>query len=146
MPRLYKRALFEPSDYAFKKTRMKQQRFSIKKRIRSFGFALNGLKTLIREEHNSRIHLLATICVVFAGIFLKISAIEWIVIVFAIGFVITLEIVNAAIENIVDFISPGRNDMIKKIKDLSAAGVLVSTITALIIGLIVFLPKILDLC
>lgn len=121
---------------------MKDQKFSLQKRIKSFAYAFNGLKILIQEEHNSWIHILAAICAIAAGILLKVSAMEWIAIVFAVGFVITLEIINSAIENIADFISPGKHDMIKKIKDLSAAGVLVSAITALVIGLIVFLPKI----
>ena len=59
----------------------------------------------------------------------------------AIGLVITSEIINSAIENISDFISPEKHDLIKKIKDLSAAGVLISAITAFVIGLIIFIPK-----
>jgi diacylglycerol kinase len=124
---------------------MKQQDFLITKRFKSFGYAFNGLKILIQEEHNSRIHLLAAIVVVIAGAFFKIAALEWIAVVFAIGLVIVLEIINSAIENISDFISPGQHDQIKKIKDLSAAGVLVGAITALVIGLIVFVPKIMKL-
>ncbi|HAH25966.1 MAG TPA: diacylglycerol kinase [Prolixibacteraceae bacterium] len=124
---------------------MKQQGFSINKRFKSFAYAWNGIKILLREEHNSRIHLVAAIGVVMAGFFFKISALEWMGIVFAIGLVIVLEIINSAIENISDFISPGMNDQIKKIKDLSAAGVLVGAITAAIIGLIVFVPKIMKL-
>lgn len=125
---------------------MKQQGFSIKKRIESFGFAFNGLKILIREEHNAQIHLFAIICVTIVGFGFKISAPEWIAVVGAFGFVIAMEIVNSAIEGISDFISPEKHKMIKKIKDLSAAAVLVAAITAFIIGLIVFAPKILELC
>ena len=125
---------------------MKQQKFSYKKRLQSFGFAFNGLKILLREEHNARIHVVASVCAVFAGFLFDISACEWLAVVFAVGFVIALEIVNSAIENMADFVSPDRHDMIKKIKDLAAAGVLVSAITAIIIGLIVFLPKLLALC
>ncbi|MCK5847153.1 MAG: diacylglycerol kinase family protein [Bacteroidales bacterium] len=124
---------------------MKQQRFSVIKRIRSFVYAFNGLNILIKEEHNSRIHFLATIVVLIASIVLKISIFEWIAIVFAIGFVISLEIVNSAIENIADFISPEKDEKIKKIKDLAAAAVFISAVTAFVIGLIVFLPKIFEL-
>lgn len=123
---------------------MKNNRFSLRKRLKSFGFAFNGLVILLREEHNSRIHFMAAFIAVILAFWLKISAIEWVAIVFAIGFVITLEIINSAIENISDFLSPEKHEMIKKIKDLSAAGVLVGSITSLIIGLIVFLPKIID--
>lgn len=125
---------------------MKQQEnFSINKRFKSFVYAWNGIRILLREEHNSRVHLVAAIGVVMAGFFFKLSALEWVSIVFAIGLVIVLEIINSVIENISDFISPGKNDQIKKIKDLSAAGVLVGAITAAIIGLIVFVPKIMEL-
>ena len=125
---------------------MKDQRFAIRKRIESFQFAFNGLKILIREEHNARIHLFAVVCVTIAGFGFKISASEWIAVVVASGFVISMEIVNSAIEGISDFISPEKHEMIKKIKDLSAAAVLLAAITAFIIGLIIFMPKILDLC
>jgi len=125
---------------------MKQQKFSFMKRIKSFIPAFKGLKILFNEEHNSRIHLIATICVLVASIMLKISAIEWIVIIYAIGLVFVVEIINSAIENIADFVSPEKNETIKKIKDLAAAGVLISSITAFIIGLIIFLPKALKLC
>jgi diacylglycerol kinase len=124
---------------------MEHQKFSIIKRIKSFGFAFNGLKILIKEEHNSRIHIFATFCVIIAGFIIKLSAAEWIAVVFAIGFVITMEILNSAVENIADFVSPEKHYIIKKIKDLAAAAVLISAITAVIIGLIVFLPKILAL-
>jgi len=124
---------------------MKQQKFSLLKRLKSFSFAFNGLKILLKEEHNSRIHLFFTICVLLASIFFNISTFEWIAVIFAIGFVFTLEIINSAIENICDFISPEKNIQIKKIKDLAAAGVLISSLSAMIIGLIIFLPKILRL-
>jgi diacylglycerol kinase len=124
---------------------MKQQRFSIKKRIRSFGFAWNGLKILVREEHNARIHLFATLCVLVAGILLEISTLEWISVVLAIGMVIALEAVNSAIENLADFVSPERHNWIKKIKDLAAAAVLVGALAAFLVGLLVFVPRIWDL-
>lgn len=124
---------------------MKQHKFSIIKRLISFKYAFNGLKILVKEEHNARIHLFAVICVLVAGFVFKISINEWLAIVFAGGFVIALESINSSIENIADFISPEKHDKIKKIKDLSAAAVLVGAITALIVGLIVFTPKIFDL-
>lgn len=125
---------------------MKPQKFSIRKRIKSFLFAFNGLKILMTEEHNARIHLVAAICAVIASIVFEISAFEWIAVMVAIGLVFALELMNSAIERIADFVAPEKNEKIKKIKDLSAAGVLISAITALIVGLIVFLPKIIGLC
>lgn len=121
---------------------MKHNKFSISQRLRSIKYAYRGLGVLIREEHNTRVHLGVATVVLIAGFVFKITAFEWIAVVFASGFVITLEIVNTAIEDICDFISPEKHEMIKRIKDLSAAGVLVSAIIAVIIGLIVFVPKI----
>jgi diacylglycerol kinase len=123
---------------------MKNQKFSISRRLKSFRYAFNGLKILLKEEHNARIHLMAAIVVVIAGVFFETSTSEWIAIIFAIGFVISAEIINSSIENIADFISPEKHEKIKKIKDLAAAGVLISAVTALIIGMIIFLPKILE--
>jgi undecaprenol kinase/diacylglycerol kinase (ATP) len=124
---------------------MKQQKFSTLKRLQSFKYAFNGLLVLIKEEHNARIHLFATIGVLIAGFTLKISTIEWFAVIFTCGFVLVTEIINSAIENLADFISPEKDERIKKIKDLSAAAVLVSAITALLIGLIIFIPEILNL-
>ena len=124
---------------------MKYEKFSIIKRLKSFAFALNGLKILILEEHNARIHLVAAILVVIAGILLKISNVEWFAIIFSIGLVFALETINSAIENLADFISPDKNDQIKKVKDLSAGAVLIGAMTALFIGVIVFIPKLITL-
>ena len=121
---------------------MKNQKFSLSQRVKSFTYAFNGLKILLKEEHNARLHLLAAIIVMIVGVVLEVSTMEWIALVFAIGLVITTEILNSSIENIADFISPAKHEKIKKIKDLAAAGVLISAVTALIVGLIIFLPKI----
>jgi diacylglycerol kinase len=119
----------------------KPENFSVRKRLKSFKYAFNGLKILIQDEHNARIHFIAAIIVVILGFLLKISMVEWLAIVFAIGFVITCEIINSAIENLADYVSPEKNEIIKKVKDLSAAAVLFSAITAIVIGILVFLPK-----
>lgn len=125
---------------------MKQEKFSIAKRLKSFTYAFHGLRVLLREEHNSRIHLLATLCVIVAGVVLHISALEWVAVVFAVGIVFSAEIFNSAIEDLSDVVCPERDERIKKVKDLSAAAVLVSAFTALIVGLVIFIPKIVTLC
>jgi len=121
---------------------MKREKFSIIKRLKSFTFALNGLKILILEEHNARMHLVAAILVIISGILLKISNAEWVAVTFSIGLVFALETINSAIENLADFVSPEKNDQIKKVKDLSAGAVLIGAIAALVNGLIIFIPKI----
>ena len=120
------------------------EKFSFAKRLAGFRYAFNGLKILIREEHNARIHLFVTCCVLIAGIVFKISAGEWIAVIFCIGLVFALELINSAIENTADLISKERNETIKKIKDLSAGAVLIAAIASAIIGLIIFLPKFLE--
>ena len=123
----------------------KQEKFSITERLKSFTYAFNGLKVLFQEEHNARIHLFATICVIIAGVLLKLSPLEWVAVAFAIGLVFSGEIFNSAIEDLSDVVCPERDERIKKVKDLAAAAVLVNAITAAAIGLLVFVPKIIQL-
>ncbi len=118
-----------------------KQKFSLLKRLKSFVYAFEGLKSLQREEHNFRIHLIFAVLAVGAGAMLKISRLEWIAIVFAIGFVFVAEIFNTIIENTTDLISAEENTSIKKIKDISAAAVFISTVVAAITGLMVFAIK-----
>ena len=128
-----------------KKTMKKQEKFSIAKRLKSFTYAFNGLRILFREEHNSRIHLFATVCVIVAGVLLKLSILEWVAIAFAVGLVFSGEIFNSSIEDLADVVCPERDNRIKKVKDMAAAAVLVNAIAAATIGLLVFLPKIIRL-
>lgn len=109
--------------------------------MNSFSYAFNGLKVLFREEHNARIHFIIAAVVVIAGLILDIRALEWVALVFAIGMVIAFEIVNTAVENLADFVSPEKHHSIKKIKDLSAAAVLISVLSAVVTGMIIFAPK-----
>jgi len=120
----------------------RSEKFSPAKRIASFRYAFNGLKTGIKEEHNARIHLFVAVCVLIAGIVFKISTVEWIAVIFCIGWVFALELINSAIENTADYISKEKSESIRKIKDLSAAATLVAAIASAIIGLIIFVPKI----
>ena len=121
------------------------EKFSIAERLKSFTYAFNGLKLLFQEEHNARIHLFATICVIIAGALLKLSVLEWAAVAFAIGLVFSGEIFNSAIEDLSDVVCPERDERIKKVKDLAAAAVLVNAIAAAVVGLLVFLPKIIAL-
>lgn len=121
-----------------------ENRFTIRTRLKSFIYAFSGLKIMVREEHNSRIHIAASIIVILFSIIFNLSLIEWIIIIFSIALVISVETINSAIENMADFICPGLNDQIKKIKDLSAAAVLISAICAVVIGLLIFIPKIIS--
>jgi len=120
------------------------EKFSLKKRTKSAFYAIDGLKVLFREEHNSRIHTGITIGVVCAGFFFGISAVEWMIISILVALVFGLEIMNSAIENLCDYISPQWQEAIKKIKDLAAAAVFVASVISVICGAIIFLPRICD--
>lgn len=113
-----------------------------KKLINSFKYAIEGIISSFKTERNMKIHILAMIIVIIAGIFYKINMIEWMMCVIAIVLVIAGELFNTAIETIVDMVSPQKNAKAKLVKDISAAAVLVLAIGALIIGLIIFIPKI----
>lgn len=125
---------------------MQKQSFSFKKRIASFRYAINGLRFFLQNEHNAWIHLLATILVVILGFILSLQGFEWLFILFAMSLVWVTEIINTAIEQLCNVISPEENSSIGRVKDLAAGAVLVAAIFAIITALIIFIPKILNLC
>lgn len=102
------------------------------------------MKHVLKAEHNMWIHLSVTLVVLLLGIVLKISRFDWLVVILCIGFVLSTEIMNTAIEKLTDKVSPERNEAAGLVKDISACAVLVSVITAVIAGLLVFMPYILD--
>lgn len=124
---------------------MKSRKFSLKSRFGSFKFAIEGLLFLVKNEHNSRIHLLAAIAVIILGIIVKLNQIEWSLMIIVIGLVFLAELLNSSIETLADLINPERNALIKQAKDYGAAAVLISSIIALITGGLIFIPKLLAL-
>lgn len=116
-----------------------------RKRKEAFKYAWSGIIRLVGSEAHARIHLLAAICVIIAGFIFNISTCEWLAVIGCIGGVFAAEGFNTAIERICDKISPEKNSLIKDAKDIAAGSVLLFVIAAVAIGLIVFLPKILDL-
>lgn len=108
---------------------------------KSFGYAFKGIGRTIRDERNIKIHLLATVLVVAFGFFLHISIAEWMICLILFGLVISLELVNTAIEATVDLVTEERKPLAGKAKDAAAGAVLVSAIMAAVIGCIIFLPK-----
>jgi diacylglycerol kinase (ATP) len=115
------------------------------KRIKSFGYAFNGIWLLFRHEANAQIHLLAIVVVTIAGAFFHISTTEWALVAFAIGIVVSAEAFNSVIEKLTDSIYKDHNEKAGVIKDIAAGAVLVCAIVAAIIGCIVFLPYIFNL-
>ncbi|MFT3682415.1 MAG: diacylglycerol kinase family protein [Ferruginibacter sp.] len=115
------------------------------KLIRSFGYAWQGVAYCFKTQLNFKIHLLATVIVITAGIAFSVSSTEWLFIAGCCSSVIMAEMFNTAIEKICDTVSPEINPVIKIIKDVSAGAVLVSAAGSLVIAGIIFLPKIFNL-
>ena len=122
-----------------------QKKFSISNRLKSFAYAWKGISYSILTQHNFLIHIGFTITAILLGFLLRISDFEWIAIIIIIGIVMSLEILNTAIEELVNLVSPERNKTAGIVKDLAAGAVLISAIAAFIVGVIIFLPKIFEL-
>ncbi len=114
-----------------------------KKLINSFKYAFTGIVTSFKTEQNMKIHVLIMILVIIAGIVLKVSALDWIILVIMFALVISAELFNTVIETVVDMITMEKNEKAKIAKDIAAGAVLVLAIGSVIVGLIIFIPKIL---
>ncbi|MEW6179734.1 MAG: diacylglycerol kinase family protein [Chloroflexota bacterium] len=110
----------------------------------AFKNAFNGLKHVLLSQHNARIHLLATILVVILGILLELQKIDWAFITIAIGLVWISEIFNTSLEALVDLTTNQYHPLARIAKDTGAAAVLVASFISLILGLMIFLPRILN--
>ena len=119
--------------------------FSIADRLKSFVYAFKGIKYALSTQHNFQIHIVLALIAVLLGFLLKITVAEWISIIIVIGMVLAAEIFNTSIEELVNLASPEINKKAGVIKDLAAAAVLILSIAALITGIIIFLPKIIEL-
>jgi len=121
------------------------QKFSIRSRIKSFRYAIAGIRQFVHREHNARIHLVATVGVIIAARVLSVTRLEAIALALVIGLVWVAEILNTCLERMSDLISREEQPEIKYIKDLAAGAVLVAAIAAVVVGLFIFIPKILIL-
>lgn len=106
--------------------------------VRSFGYALDGFVTAVTTERNIKVQLCVGAAAVVAGVVLKIDALSWVLVVLCIGLVIFAELVNTAIEAIVDLATQELHPLAKRAKDIAAASVFTLSITAAIVGIIVF--------
>lgn len=120
--------------------------FSFRKRLQSFKFAWNGIRYLFSTQHNTWIHLSVTLLVIIAGFVFHVSPAEWCLLIVCIGSVLSMESMNTAIETLADTLHPGKNPGIEKAKDLSAAAVLIISMVAALTGLIIFVPRFLQVC
>lgn len=108
-------------------------------------FAFNGIREACIHERNFRIHLMVAIVVIGIAIYFRIEVVEWLFLLFAIQAVIITELINSVIERIIDYVKPEIHPKAKIIKDMAASIVLVSAIFAVIVGIIIFIPKLINL-
>lgn len=119
-----------------------KKNFSIIARARSFKHAFRGVGIMIRTQHNAWVHMAAAMVAIVLGVYLEISLAEWAVLTLAMGFVLAAEAFNTAMEIDIDLTSPTYHPYARDTKDVAAGAVLISVIVASVIGLIIFLPKI----
>lgn len=122
-----------------------KKRFSIIARAQSFRHALRGIGIIFRTQHNAWVHAVATVVVVLLGFVLQISPGEWAVLVLAITSVLVAEGFNTALEIDIDLTSPTYHPYARDTKDVAAGAVLLTVVGAVVVGLIVFVPKVLVL-
>ncbi len=117
----------------------------IRRFLLSFKYSIQGLKIAYRDEQSMWIHLVITTAAVIAGFWLDISAMEWLIVVILIVLVLGAELINTAIEAVVDLASPEYHELAKYAKDLASASVFIYSMLSLIGGGIIFIPKIIEL-
>ncbi len=116
----------------------------LRKRVRSFKPAIDGWLYVLRSQQNAWIHAAISVIAIGLSLWLDIKAIEWAIILLTMGMVWMAEFLNTALEAIVDLASPETHPLAKIGKDIGAAAVLISALTALLVGLIIFTPHIID--
>lgn len=114
----------------------------IKKRLLSFKYAFKGIYTFFATQTNARIHLLAASLVSLAGFYFSINKTEWLALILTFAVVLAAEALNTAIEFVVDLVSPQYHPLAEKAKDVAAGAVLMTAFAAILIGCIIFVPKI----
>lgn len=114
----------------------------LRKSARSFRYAGKGIVALFRYENNARIHLIAALLVLAAGLFFRVSLSEWGLLITQIVLVWVAEAFNTALEKLCDLVSPNYHPLVKSVKDLAAGGVLLVAMGAALVGALIFLPKI----
>ena len=111
-------------------------------RVKSVGFAFKGAFLLIKTEASIQVQFVLAILITIAGFYFDITKTEWIAQIFALGLVMSIEGLNTAIESLSDFIHPEHHRKIGFIKDISAGAVFIAAIAAIIIGFIIYFPKV----
>ena len=126
-------------------SRDKLKKRSIKRLFRSFKFATEGIIYAFTYEQNIIVHTIVALLVITLGIILKISHFEWLICFMLFGLVISTELINTSIEAMTDLICPKKDPLAKIAKDTASGAVLVFALVAFISGLIIFVPKIINI-
>lgn len=116
--------------------------FSVSARLKSVAFALQGLRFMLRHEHNAWVHFAATVLIIVAGVAFEVNSSDWRWLIAAVLWVWFAEAMNTAFEHICDVVSPGKNESVRIAKDVAAGGVLISAIGAVILGALIMMPYI----
>ena len=112
---------------------------------KSFGYAFEGIFAGIRGERNMKIHCFAAVCVIVAGVLFHISVTDWCICLVLFGLILSLELVNTAIEAVVDLVTEDKKPLAKLAKDTAAGAVLIAAVMAAMAGLLIFVPKLVSL-
>ncbi len=112
---------------------------------KSFGYAWKGIRSVFSTEQNMKIHVGVAVLAVGFGFVLQISSVEWIAVILCIGLVFSAEMINTALEILVDKVSPQKDPVAGKIKDISAGAVLIAAIISVLVGVLIFLPKLMNI-
>ena len=123
----------------------KKKTFGLKRFFKSFTYAIHGIITAFKTEQNLLFDAIFAFIVIILGFVLKLSTMEFIVVILAIGLVISMELINTAIEYVVDMSMPEIHPLAKISKDIASGAVLISAVSALVIGIIIYFPKIINL-
>jgi diacylglycerol kinase len=112
--------------------------------LKSFKYSFTGLGSLIKKEQNFRIHIIASMVVIILGFYFQITIWEWTLVILMIAMVLILEMLNTVFERFVDMLKPRIHHYVKEIKDVMSAIVFTAALTSVIIGLIIFVPHIIE--
>ena len=121
----------------------KANRISPQSFLKSFGYAIKGLKSATCTERNFQTHLLTVFAIIIIGFVLKIAPWEWVSIIFCFALVLGMELINSSIEKLADILIPEYNEKIGLVKDIAAGAVFICAIAAAVVGAIIFIPKLL---
>lgn len=117
----------------------------MKRLFRSFGHAIRGIRETVLSETNAKIHLAVTMTTIVLGFYLGLSPLEWCAIIGCIGVVLAAECFNTGLENLADAVHPTHHPLVGKAKDAAAGAVLLVVIASVIIGILIFFPKLWNL-